>query len=146
DRRRLWRLPVAAASAVAAVDGAVAAFRPHRDGMYFQRPESDVLWRCAADGSGCGDTGLRLGSLIAGAWALSDTALFHQQAQPGDGVRIMRRDLHAGTDDQATPWTMPSLLPRALVVSADGRIAYVARAALGEVELAWLPPPQARLR
>lgn len=144
--RRLWRLPDASHTAELVFDKAVAAFRPHRYGVYLQLPESDALWRCEADASTCGDSGLRTGSPLQGTWALSDEALFHQRPQPNGGVRIMRRWLEGGAADEAMPWTMPSLLPRGLTVTPDGTTAFVARATLQEVELAWLPPPAARLR
>lgn len=144
--RRLWRLPAGSRTAELIVDGAVAAFRPHRDGIYFQRPESDALWRCDTDASACRDAGMRLGSSLPGTWALSDAALFHQRPQPDGGVRIMRRWLKEGAIDETMPWSMPSLLPRGLAVTPDGATAYVARALLRDVELAWLPPPERPLR
>lgn len=144
--RRLWRLPVASDTAAVIVDGAVASFRPHGDGVYLQHPESDALWRCDIAATACLDTGIRLGSSQPGTWSLSDDALFHQQPRPDGGVRIMRRHLFGDAVDEAMPWTMPSLLPRGLMVTADGAVAYLARATLRDVELAWLPPPAARLR
>jgi DNA-binding winged helix-turn-helix (wHTH) protein/Tol biopolymer transport system component len=145
-QRRLWRLPSASDTAVAVSRHAVAAYRVHHAAAYMQQPDSDVVWQCRADTDDCIDTGIRLGTVAAGAWTVSDAALFHQQVAPEGGVRIMRRALQPGSVDEPTGWTMPTVLSRGLAVSADGRTAFVARASLRDVELAWLPPPQTRLR
>lgn len=144
--QQLWRFHPETAASERLADAAVAAFQVHRSGVYVQHRDSDVLWRCELDASGCADSGLRLGSTQPATWTLSDERLFHQSPQADGSVRIMRRALQGDEGDAPTPWTMPTLLPHAMAMSADGDTAWVAKAVLDEVELYWLPPPALRLQ
>lgn len=137
---QLWRLPANASQARRISGGGVQVFRLHRNGVYFQRPQSDRLWRCNQSGEDCRETALRLSSPTPATWALSDETLFYQQPLADGVVGIMRAALTGDVAPEKTSWTMPSMMSNGLAVTRDGGTAYVTRATLEHVEIAWLPP------
>lgn len=144
--QQLWRLRPGAGAAERVVKRPVATYLVQDSGLYVQFRDDAMLWRCNVEEVNCDGGGLHLGSTQPATWTLSASHLFLQRPQADGSVRIMRRALNGEGGEVETPWTMPTLLPHGMAVSADGGTAWVARAALGEVELYWLPPTDLRLQ
>jgi hypothetical protein len=117
----------------------VIGYRSHGSGVVLQRDGEARLSRCP----GSGETCTALVDLEPGrAWALSDQAVFVQRADARGAAMIAR----VGLDDPAavavdTGWRPVGLPGHGLEVSADGRLAIMARVALTDLEVHWLPPP-----
>jgi Tol biopolymer transport system component/DNA-binding winged helix-turn-helix (wHTH) protein len=145
--RVLWRQTLAEGDeAMSPLDWPIDSFVAHAAGLFVQRPLDGGLWRCDDAGRSC----LALAGPAGAAgtpsenWTLTGSAIYRQAADENGASAIWRTSLDGNAAERMS-WP-PSTSGRSFAVLSDGNSAVIARGALTQLELGWLPPPSQRQR
>lgn len=143
--RTLWqRSLIDDTEASAPLDWPIDSFVSHGTGLFVQRPLAGGLWRCDQDGDHCVALTDPDGQPLVASenWAMTGSAIYRQITNDDGETATWRMALDGGTTERM-PWPA-STSGRSFAVLADGRSAVIARGALTQLELGWLPPPSQR--
>jgi Tol biopolymer transport system component/DNA-binding winged helix-turn-helix (wHTH) protein len=138
--RTLWlAAQVTDNAATSPLQWSIDSFLSHASGLFVQRPLDGGLWRCNVAGSDCHALLAADGAPLPAAdnWTVAGTALYRQTAGD-DGTTIWRIPFDH-QPAQRMPWPA-STSGQSLAVMSDGQGAVIARGALTQLELGWLPP------